>query len=354
MRRWLMAACIAAMVCGAWQVSAAERRPIHTQLYRTWIQGRTHFTLAGGHIINANNGFGWGMGSQSVSDGEVHEKIVFNSNNGMTGSVEYSYNRAKTDAENHKQEVLDMAVQFSTEGRFLLRYKDIEDPQSYFELSQVTGQPVQLSLPPAGKPRVLQAPTVWHLLVIYAEDCRKGLVPGLEMVRPDWRVDGMVAAAESELVKLAASAQKLDRQQWAAWVDQLGDPLCTRRERADRKLRDAGPAILSYLNRLNMGRLDAEQQFRIRRIVHVLSTQQGEDSPEAVAALLVGDPYVWLALLSRDDEAMRRAAAQQLEQILNAPVKVDPKAAPASQAKAREELRKQLEKLAADGGRHEK
>jgi hypothetical protein len=239
-----------------------------------------------------------------------------------------------------------MAVEFNSEGRFLLRYKDAEAPQSYFELTQVPGQPVQLSLPPTDKPRVLQASTLWHLLVIHAEDCRKGLLPGLEMVRPDWRLASMVSAAENELVKLAAGAQKSDRQQWAAWVDQLGDPLCTRRERADRKLREAGPVILSYLNRLNMGRLDAEQQFRVRRIIRALSVQQSEDSPENVAALLVGDPYVWLALLSRDDEAMRRAAAQQLEEILGAPVKIDPKADPSSQAKAREEIRRQIEKLA--------
>ncbi len=70
-----------------------------------------------------------------------------------------------------------------------------------------------------------------------------------------------------------------------------------RRERAERQLREAGPAVLAFLNGLNTGPLDAEQQLRVRRVVRVLSTQQGEDTPENIAAMLIGDPHVWLALL---------------------------------------------------------
>jgi hypothetical protein len=238
-----------------------------------------------------------------------------------------------------------LAIEFTSEGRFLLRYVDKDEPQNYFELLQTPGQPVRLSLPPADKPRALQAPTVWHLLIVHAADCRRSVLPRLEALRPEWRVAATVSAVEDELVKLAGSAQKLDRQQWAAWVEQLGDPLCARRERADKKLREAGPAVLGYLGQVKVDRLDAEQQTRIRRIVRVLSAQQGEDTPETVASMLVGDPNIWLALLSRDDEATRRAAAQQLELILGAPVKIDPKSNPATQSKAREALRERIEKL---------
>jgi len=348
-----MAACMAATVCGAWRVSMAQS-PLNRQLFHIWIQNRARFELSGGRIVASNGSWNFGNGSQSMSNGEEQERISFSNNgNGMSGTVSYNYQRTKTDAENHKREVQEMAVEFSSEGRFLLRYKDVDDPQRCFELLQVPGQPVQLSLPPADKPRVLQAKTIWHLLFIHADDCRKGLVPGLEMVRPDWRLSPIISAAEIELVKLAAGAQKTDRQQWVALVNQLADPLCARRERAEKQLRDAGPAILSYLSRLNMGRLDAEQQTRVRRVTRALSTQPGEDSPENVAALLVGDPYVWLALLSRDDESMRVAAVQQLEQFLGAPVKVDPKGDPASQVKARDDVHAQIEKLLANGSRQE-
>ena len=303
-----------------------------------------HFEMSGGRILSNNGNWAYPTTPKADADGDTHERISFNSN-GATGSVAYSYQRTKTIVDDKKDVVLDLAIEFSSEGRFVLRYVDKDEPQNYFELLQTPGQPVRLSLPPFEKPRVLQAPTLWHLLIVHADDCRKSVLPRLEGLRPEWHIAATAGAVEDELVRLAGSAQKPDRQQWAAWVEQLGDPLCARRERADRKLRDAGPAVLGYLNQMKMDRLDAEQQSRIRRIVRVLSAQQGEDTPESVASILAGDPNVWLALLSRDDEAMRRAAVQQLELILNAPVKIDPKADPASQAKAREALGERIEKL---------
>jgi hypothetical protein len=327
---------------------------MQTQLYKTWIVNRAHFGLSVGRVVN-NHGNGWifPTGSQAVSDSEVRERINFNGN-GASGSVVYSYQHTKTGADNRKEVDLDFGLEFSSDGRFLLRNRDKAEPQAFFELAQVPGQPVRLSLPPADKPRVLEAPTVWHLLIIHGDDCRKGLLPRLEAMRPDWRIGATVTAAEDELVRLAAGAEKPDRQQWAAWVNQLGDPLCARREHAEAQLRDAGPAVLAYLNRLNTGPLDAEQQLRVRRIVRVLSTKQGEDTPENVAAMLIGDPRVWLRLLSSGDESVRKAAVKQLELTLNAPVNVDPKADPASQAKAREELRKRIEQIATNATSKEK
>lgn len=345
-RALLSLACIAAAATWAPQVSAAEG-PLQSQMCRMWIVNRAHFALSGGRIVN-NHGNGWvfPMGSRSMSDGDIRESLNF-TGNGASGAVTYSFQRVKTGADNRKEVELDYGLEFSSDGRFVLRCRDKDDPQGCFEFTQEPARPVRLSLPPADKPRVLEAPTVWHLLMVHRDECRKGLLPRLEALRSDWRIDATLTAAEEELVKLAAGAEKPDRQQWAAWVTELGDPLCTRRERAERKLREAGPAVLAFLNRLNTAPLDTEQQIRVRRVIHALSVQQGEDTPENIAALLIGDPQVWLALLSHKDVAVRRAAVKQLELALNAPVKVDPKADPASQAKAREEVSRQVEKLAA-------
>ncbi len=357
MRRCITIACLAALTCWACQCPAAEP-PMQTQLFQRWITHQARFEISGGRILSNNGNWSYPAAPKTDDDADTHERISFNSN-GATGSVSYNYQRTKTVAgskttEDKKDIVLELAIEFSSEGRFFMRYADKDGPQSYFDLLQTPGQPVRLLLPPSDKPRVLQAPTIWHLLIVHAEDCRKSLLPRLEALRPEWHIAATASAVEDEMVKLAGSAQKPDRQQWAAWVEQLGDPLCARRERADRKLREAGPPVLGYLNQMKMDHLDAEQQSRIRRIVRVLSAQQGEDTPESVAATLVGDPNVWLALLSRDDEATRRAAAQQLELILNAPVKIDPKADPATQAKAREALSQRIEKLGGDVSRQEK
>jgi hypothetical protein len=109
-------------------------------------------------------------------------------------------------------------------------------------------------------------------------------------------------------------------------------------------LREVGPPLLGYLNRLDMSRLDAEQKSRLRRVVRDLSTQSGEDTPQHVASMLIEDPLIWLALLSRPEEPTREAAVQQLSVLLNIPITVDPKASPESQAKAREALAKQIGK----------
>ena len=198
---------------------------------------------------------------------------------------------------------------------------------------------------------MLRAPTVWHLLIIDDEDCRKQFLPMLESLRPDWHVGLTAQAAEDELVKMAAVSRKSDRKQWDAWVSQLGDPLWANRNRADQNLRDVGPAVLGYLNRLNMDALDAEQKSRLRRIIRELSTQTGEDTPEHVASMLIEDPLVWLALLSRPEESTRQAAAQQLAVLLDVPIAVDPKAQPQSQAKARERLRARIEKICGEGAK---
>jgi hypothetical protein len=342
MRNCLTAAFWAAIICWTCHCPAAEP-PTQTQLFKNWITHRARFEMSGGRVISNNNG-NFPTTSQRLADADTHEQLTSNGN-GATGSINYSYQRTKTVAENKKDVVLELGIEFSSEGRFKLRYIDKDEPQSYFELRQTPGQPVSLSLPPADKPRALQAPTIWHLLIIHADACRKSVIPRLESLRPEWRIAATAGAVEDELVRLAGSAQKPDRLQWTTWVEQLGDPLCARRERADKKLRDAGPAVLGYLTQMKMDRLDVEQQSRIRRIIRVLSTQQGEDTPESVATMLAGDPNIWLALLARDDESMRRAAVQQLELILGAPVKLDPKADPATQAKAREELRQRIEKF---------
>jgi hypothetical protein len=342
--RWkLLAFWILATACATRDVSAAEGLP-NALLFRQWIAQRTKFTFTGGRVANSGNAWMFGVSAQTNTDGPAREQINLNGN-GVTGSLVYTYRRgnAKGDAQNDP--VVDFGIDMNSEGRFVLRYSDKDHPLNYFNFTQVPGQPVSLSLPPADKPRVLQAPTVWHLLIIHSGDCRQQFLPELESLRSDWHVARTVQAAEDELVKMAAVSRKADRKQWEAWVNQLGDPIYMKRDHADRNLREVGPAVLGYLNRLNMNQLDAEQKSRLRGIIRELTTASGEDTPERVASMLVSDPLVWLALLARPEESTRQAAVQQLSVLLNVPINVDPKAQPDSQAKARDELRAQIEKI---------
>ena len=102
--------------------------------------------------------------------------------------------------------------------------------------------------------------------------------------------------------------------------------------------------MLSYLQQLDFGRLDAEQQFRVHRIIDDISERLGDDSPEQVASWLAGDQSVWLALLARPDAAVRRQAARQLAAMLDGPIPVDPEADPSTQKTQLEQLRIRLKR----------
>jgi len=337
---WIMAV----LATGQLAVAAG---PTSSPMFRHWIVNRMKLSLVGGRVVCNNNNGVWmfGMNPKQVSsDGQIREQISLNGNGIGTGSLAYTYRRGglKPDQPNDSKE--EFGLDLSSDGRFVLRYADKDQPASSFELTQVPGQPVSLSVPGKDKPRVLRAPSIWHLLIIDDEDCRREFLPMLESIRPDWHVGRTARAAEDELVKLSAVSQKSDRKQWETWVSQLGDSHFAVRSRADRNLRDVGPALVGYLNRLDMNQLDVEQKSRIRRIIRDLSAQNGEDTAEHIASMLIEDPLVWLALLSRPEESTRRAAVQQLTALLNIPIAIDPKAEPETQAKARDELRAQIEK----------
>jgi hypothetical protein len=344
MNRKQFALCILAMVCATGQVFAADGLA-SSPYFRNFILNQTKLSLAGGRVVsNCTNGMWVFRQKQTFASGPVREEIQYNGN-GVTGAFTYTYQRNGDKADKQKDPKEEFSLDVSSEGRFVLRYSDKDQPEKYFEFTQVPGQSVRLSLPPADKPRVLRASSIWHLLIIHDEDCRKEFLPRLDSLRADWHIARTVQSTQEEMVKMAAASRKPDRKQWDAWVNQLSDPLMMARERADQSLREVGPAVIGYLNRLNMGQLDAEQKSRLRRIVRDLSTQTAEDTPQHVASMLVEDPLVWLALLSRPEQSTRQAAVQQLAVLLNVPIAVDPKAQPDSQAKARDKLRKQIEKI---------
>jgi hypothetical protein len=326
---------------------ATSNAPTTSPMFRQWVVTQSRFTLVGGRVLSINSGAWMFATSKQVSkDGPVREQVELKGN-GVTGGLTYTYQRDGGEPPQPNNARLEFVVDITSEGRFQLRCLDKDHPQKSFDLLQVPGQPLSLSLPAAetGKTRVLRAPTLWHLLIIYTADCHDEVVPTLESIRSGWRLGQTVQAIEDELVKMAAVARKSDRKQWETWVSELGDPRWGPRNRADQNLREVGPAVLGYLHRLNISQLDAEQRARIRRIIHDLAMQTGEDAPPRVASMLIEDPLIWLALLSRPEAPTREAAVQQLVVLLNKPVGIDPKAPPDSQAKAREELQSQIEKL---------
>lgn len=309
--------------------------PRVSPMLRQVVISRMTLNVVAGRIVN-NANWQFGGGSSTSTDGTNKEQITFRGN-GATGSLSYS----RTTAEE------ELSMEINSEGRFLLRQSKKAKAggagASLVELLQVAGEPISLTVTVKDRQEVYRAPTLWHLLIVHPEECRQQLAPLLEPLRPQWQFIQTATAIETNLLKLAAGNTHSDRKVWAEWVTQLGDARYTKREAADRQLREAGPVVLSYLEKLDFNQLDAEQQFRVRRIVRSMSRQANDDAPEQVAASLADDPSVWLALLGRSDVATRRTAAQQLTTLLGHSIEIDPAADPASQQKARDELRKTIE-----------
>jgi hypothetical protein len=212
---------------------------------------------------------------------------------------------------------------------------------SAIDFRQEPGEPITLKVGGKDRQRVYRAASLWHLRFMEPGVCRDHLDPFLKMLQRDLDLDGSAAEVEQILLRTASSEGPPSPQRWAQWVGQLGDPQFSVREAADRRLREAGRAVTSYLERLDPKRLDAEQRYRIRRITQALSAG-GDDTPDQIAAWLSGDPAIWLTLLARDAEPTRRLALRQLQALLGEPVAFDPAADPATRAKQLDALREKI------------
>ena len=95
-------------------------------------------------------------------------------------------------------------------------------------------------------------------------------------------------------------------------MEELGSPSFHTRRRAERMLRESGPAVVSYLTTIPRESLDAERKARIARLLSALSTS-ADDTPDRIAIWLIDDPLAWTSVLESDDVAHRKVAKEQLE-----------------------------------------
>jgi hypothetical protein len=212
------------------------------------------------------------------------------------------------------------------------------------EFRQGANEPITLKVGPQGRERVYRAPTIWHLFLREPAVAREHLAPLLKILLRELDFADMAKEIESTLIRAAETGTPPDQRQWAVWVQQLGDPSFANREEADRRLRELGRVVVTYLRQLDQGRLDAEQKYRVRRILSAISSTRTEESPAQVATWLSGDPAVWLALLAREEESTRRVALKRLQAILGEPLAFDPKADAATRQKQLEAIRPKLMK----------
>jgi len=172
----------------------------------------------------------------------------------------------------------------------------------------------------------LQGDSIWQFWLSDSKTCTENLLPLCEMIGMDLPWRQFTESLEVKLLRLADAGQKRASPEWREWVDQLGDERFAVREAADRRLRGVGASLVPFARQLDATRLDAEQRFRLRRILHSMEGELTADTVDSVAEWLLDDPRAWLELLDRRDVADRTIAVRQLNRLLSSDVDFTPAA----------------------------
>jgi len=185
---------------------------------------------------------------------------------------------------------------------------------------QRSGQPLSLEVTQGESTSRLTGESVWHLWLADRELCQRQLAPLVELLGLSKPWTQFTEALETRLFFLADAGQAHDAAVWRVWLSQLADDDYAVREAADRQLRAAGTALAPFVRRLDMSQLDAEQRYRLRRIMAEHQAAEAADTVDSTAEWLADDPRIWLAFLDHEDVARRATAARQIERLLESPI----------------------------------
>jgi len=316
-------------VLGLWAVPAAAQQPLEMPtLLDPARLGPVQFKIVSGRIVMTGLRYGT-HSTQSTGRGRT-ERLTLGVNN---NEPVMSYNS--------KSSTEELSIEISGGSRLRIQRLPKGSSEVVPVDFQQAGGPITLTVGPKDKQRVYRAASLWHLLIAERDDCRQHLVPLVKILHRDWDLMKTVDQVEAVLLGPATARDLPDRRRWATLVEQLGDSRFAQREAADRQLREAGRAVLPYLRQLDASRLDAEQRYRIRRIMQAFSGSEDVQSPDQVAAWLSGDPAIWLIYLARNDESTRRLAAGRLEILLGQPIPFNPAADAPTRARQLARLRQQ-------------
>ena len=329
---WISSAALVLVVALGNEPVLAQTPPKTFSLGNAVRAGWFHMRLTGGRIVVTGARVG-NMSPHPTTVGGTVEKITIRN---VNGNAVVTYQMTSPEEQ--------LSFELGPADRVVLRREGQKDPAGTQVLyEQVPGGPVVLTVGPPARQEVYKAATLWHLLLAQPQAARQHLLPLLDLLRPEWKLRDAADSLENELVRLARAGELPDRRRWDGWIGQLADDSFAVRQAADRELRRLGPGVRSYLEHLDLRRLDAEQQSRVRRILQALSSRSADDAPEQVATWLATDPWTWHALLDRPSLADRQLAAAQLAALLGEPLAFDPSADEATRRKQADQVRARIE-----------
>ena len=207
--------------------------------------------------------------------------------------------------------------------------------------TQPTDGAVQLVIDDGRQTRTHRGASFWHLMLLSPTDVQEHLLPVLAMLRPGWPIEETAQEIESSIIEIANSPHRPDRKRWEQLIEQLGSPSFQQRRTAERLLREAGPAVVTFLNSLSPDSLDAERRARVDRLLSSLSSS-ADDTPDRIAMWLIDDPLIWTVVLESEKASNRALAKTELEKILGQAVEFDTEGEPAKRRVQVEAIRQSL------------
>lgn len=189
--------------------------------------------------------------------------------------------------------------------------------------------------------RFAAAPDLWRLLIVHRELCTTHLTPVLESLRSDWALLDTAERSRSAMVRAIEFDLPAKRERCLALVQQLASPLFRERRAAYTQLQHMGRMALACLGDLDRYDLDAEQRRRLQALSGEVQQRHG-DTPDLIAARLIGDASMWLELLADEQPRVRRIALEQIEALSGRDVEFDVEADADIRRHQLEQLRKRL------------
>ncbi len=296
------------------------------------------FRIVGGRVVADSNRQGLSLTTETRDLSTGHwERLTLDMSNDSPGLRALRRRKTAQGRGSHRQ---------LSDGDHLIARRTPQGNGETLEFEQQPAGELTLCIEAGGERRTVQAATLWHLLLIEPQVGHQQLIPLLEMLRPGWQLSVKATTIETALLRWAESQRHVDRARLAHLVQSLGDPRFALRRAAERELAAIGEPALMYLAALRRQDLDAEQWQRVQSLLAVMSGDR-EDTVDRSVGWLAGDSRVWLALLARDDESIRRSATDELRLLLGTSIEFDPTARADQRAAQILRLRSRVEKLEA-------
>jgi hypothetical protein len=292
--------------------------------------GWVKFRVTGGRIQAVNTQF---RESKTYTTGNplVGDTETFTLNVAQTTTLHYELKSAREQ----------LVIDFDSPASLTIERRVGEDGKLALSFAQPAEGNLQLAIGDGESRKSIEAPSFWHLLLLAPAASREHLLPILDSLRPGWHLGESADGLNDALVQVAESGLVPDRTQWTKLVEQLGSDRFSERRTAERRLREAGPAVVAYLQTLPLASLDVERRVRVKRLLESLATT-ADDTPQRIAMWLIDDAQIWLAVLASEDAHQRRIAHEQLEKLAGMKLDFTPDADAQVRAQQIEAMRAKL------------